>query len=392
MVNQRIAIVGVGYSTTGRRTGLTSRQLAVQAGKAALEDAGMLPSDVDGVTLSWDVAGPEPAGIDVINSDDVGHMLGIDPLNVSSSGGGIVFAHPAREAISAIRAGHCHTCIAFRVINQRLSVSDLVSEGPREPEYVPDHYSDAQFTKPFGQILPVQWPGALTAQRHMDLYGTTEEHFGCHVVAQRSHAGLNPEALLRAPLSLDDYFASRYISKPFRLFDCDYPVDSGSAVIFTTEERARHWRQPAVFIEADAFSFSWTPRGGGPESPLVTWNSPASTVEQLWRKTGLRAVDVDTAHFYDGFTIWPLMWLEAFGFCDPGESGPFVKSGETRLGGSIPVNTDGGACNMGRRHGANFCIEAVRQLRGQCDARQVPDAQVALWTNAYYWACLLTAA
>lgn len=390
-MSNRVAIVGVGYSTTGRRTGLSSRQLAMQAGKAALADAGMTPADVDGVTLSWDVAGPAPAGLDAINSDDVGHTLGIDPLNVSSSGGGIVYAHPAREAISAIAAGQCHTCIAFRVINQRVSVSELVADGPREIERVPDTFNDPQFAKPFGQILPVQWPGALTAQRHMDVYGTTEEQFGAHVISQRYHASLNPEALLRTPMTMDEYLASRYISKPFRLYDCDYPVDSGSAVIFTTEERARSWRQPPVFVEAAAYSLAWKPPGGGPESPLFTWNSPASTAAQLWRLTDLRAADVDTAQFYDGFTIWPLMWLEAFGFCKPGESGPFVKAGETRLGGSIPVNTDGGACNMGRRHGANFCIEAVRQLRGQCGPRQVPDAKVALWTNSYYWACLLTA-
>ncbi|MBL7499143.1 thiolase family protein [Frankia sp. CNm7] len=391
MTNDRVAIVGVGYSTTGRRTGLSSRQLAVQAGKAALEDAGMTPADVDGVTLSWDVAGPEPEGLEPVNSDDAAHMLGIDPLHVSSSGGGIVFAHPAREAIAAVRSGQCHTAIAFRVINQRLSVPDLMSQEAPESELVPDHWTDPQFARPFGQVLPVQWPGALTAQRHMDLYGTTEEQFGTHVINQRHNASLNPEAILRDPMTLDDYFASRYISKPLRLFDCDYPVDSGSAVIFTTEERARDFRQKPVFVDAAAFALSWKPRTAGPESMVFTWNSPGATAEHLWKQTDLRPGDVDTVQFYDGFTIWPMMWLEALGFCGPGESGPLIQSGATRLGGSIPLNTDGGACNMGRRHGANFCIEAVRQLRGQCGDRQVPDAKVALWTNAYYWACLLTA-
>lgn len=392
MARDRVAIVGVGYSTTGRRTGLSSRKLTVQAGKAALADAGMTTADIDGVTLSWDVAGPEPDGLDAVNSDDAGRMLGIDPLNVSSSGGGIVFAHPAREAIAAIKAGFCHTAIAFRVINQRLSVPDLMTRAETEPDLVGDHWTDPQFWKPFGHILPVQWPGALTAQRHMDLYGTTEQQFGTHVVNQRRHASLNPDAILREPLTLDDYYNSRYISKPLRLFDCDYPVDSGSAVIFTTEERARDWRQKPVFVEAAAYSYGWKSATGGPESMMFTWNSPALTAEQLWKRTDLRAGDIDTAHFYDGFSIWPFMWLEALGFCGTGESGPFVQAGETRLGGSIPVNTDGGACNVGRRHGANFCIEAVRQLRGECGARQVPDAEVSLWTNAYYWACLLTAA
>jgi acetyl-CoA acetyltransferase len=386
-----VAIAGVGYSTTGRRTGLSSRELAMQAGKAALEDAGMTPADLDGVTLSWDTAGPAPVGLDAVNSDDLGHMLGVDPLHVSSSGGGVVFAHPAREAITAIQAGNCHTCVAFRVINQRLSVPDLVNDAPGEPERVPDHFNDLQFGKPFGQILPVQWPGALTAQRYMDLHGATEEQFGGHVITQRYHASLNEEALLREPMTLDDYFASRYISKPLRLFDCDYPVDSGSAVIFTTEERARDFRRKPVFVEASAYGMSWKPRGGGPESPFYMWDSPAATAEALWSRTGLRPADVDTVQFYDGFTIWPFMWLEALGFCGPGEAGPFIQSGATRLGGALPMNTDRGACNVGRRHGANFCVEAVRQLRGDSGSRQVPDAAVALWTNAYYWACLLTA-
>jgi acetyl-CoA acetyltransferase len=189
---------------------------------------------------------------------------------------------------------------------------------------------------------------------------------------------------------MEEYLASRWISKPLRLYDCDYPVDSGSAVIFKTAERSRQLRHKPVFVEASAYSLAWKPPGGGPEAPLFTWNSPASTAARLWKQTGLRAKDIDTAQFYDGFTIWPMMWLEALGFCKPGEAGPFIEAGETRLGGTIPMNTDGGACNMGRRHGANFCVEAVRQLRGECGERQVPGAKAALWTNSYYWACLLT--
>jgi acetyl-CoA acetyltransferase len=113
-----------------------------------------------------------------------------------------------------------------------------------------------------------------------------------------------------------------------------------------------------------------------------TQTSPAHCAEKLWSRTDLGPEDVDTAQLYDGFTIITFQWLEALGFCGLGEAGPFVQEGNTRLGGSLPVNTDGGACNVGRRHGANFCIESVRQLRGESGDRQVPDAKVAVWANA----------
>jgi acetyl-CoA acetyltransferase len=125
-----------------------------------------------------------------------------------------------------------------------------------------------------------------------------------------------------------------------------------------------------------------------------TWNSPAHCAEVLWSRTDLKPSDVDTVQLYDGFSIITFEWLEALGLCGRGEAGPFVEAGHTRLGGKVPLNTDGGACNFGRRHGANFCIEAVRQLRGDAGDRQVPDAEVAIWSNAvgcFAGAVLLTA-
>jgi acetyl-CoA acetyltransferase len=200
------------------------------------------------------------------------------------------------------------------------------------------------------------------------------------VVAQRYHASLNEDAIFRDPLTLDDYLAARYISKPVRILDCDYPVDSGSAVIFTTEERARDLKQKAVFVEASALSaisdLSFE------NLPDMVRTSPHHAAKLLWSRTDLTPADVDCAQLYDGFTIIAVEWLEALGLCPEGEAGAFLEAGETRLGGSMPVNTDGGACNVGRRHGANFCIESVRQLRGECGERQVPGAEVAVWTNA----------
>ena len=371
----RVAAVGVGYSTTGRDTGLGSRQLAIQAAKAALTDAGMTPADLDGVAVLWGVAGPAPPGVESVDALDLAHMIGCAPVDWYSNAAGPAYIGPALQAIAAIRAGFCHTCITLRIINQRLRSSDLQAGA----DATPAARGDSQFTLPFGQLLPLQAIAAMPMQRHMAVYGTTEEQFAQHAVNQRYHASLNEEAIFREPLTVEDFLARPYITTPLRILDCDYPVDSGSAIIYTTEERARDCRQKAVFVESAACV------GTGYmafEIEDMLKSSPFHVGKRLWERTDLNPQDVDCAQLYDGFSIITFQWLEALGFCQPGESGPFIAAGETRLGGRLPLNTDGGACNVGRRHGANFCIESIRQIRGQCGARQVTNARVAVWANA----------
>ena len=271
--------------------------------------------------------------------------------------------------------------LTLRIINQRLSTgAELASVAEvRAPMKAPGAFG---FTAPYGFGVAGMIPSiaAMPAQRHMDVFGTTEEQFGAHVIAQRAHAALNEEALFREPLTMDDYFSSRYIAKPVRLLDCDYPVDSASAVIFTVGDRASDWNHAPVWVEAAACSS--VVGFGGFDLIDMNQNSPFHAVSELWNRTELTVDDCDFAQLYDGFTIIVFQWLEALGFCKLGEAGPFVAEGHTRLGRTTPVNTDGGACNMGRRHGANFCIETVRQLRGECGPRQVTNAEVGVWTNA----------
>jgi acetyl-CoA acetyltransferase len=367
----RVAIVGVGYSTVGRKTGLSTEELTVQATKAALADAGLTTRDIDGITS----VGTDPL------SD--GWMLGIEPLNWFASGMMVpAFSWAAMNAIAAVAAGFCHTALALRVIQQQPSGAAMAAGGGGGANAMIAAMmggGDRQFLGPFGAGNPTQWAGLFT-QRHMSEFGTTEEQFGHHVIAQRAHASLNDNAIFRDPLTMDDYLAARYVSKPVRILDCDYPVDSGSAVIFTTEERARDLDQPVVLVDSYALTATSGPQFEIQEDMVST--APAQCARQLWSQTDLKPSDVDNAQLYDGFSIIVFQWLEALGFCGLGEAGPFVEAGHTRLGGSLPVNTDGGACNVGRRHGANFCIEATRQLRGQSGERQVSDAEVAVWTNA----------
>ena len=386
----RVAAVGVGYSTTGRRTGLTSWQLAIQAAKAAMADAGMGPQDMDGVALLWGAAGPTDGTQDSVEPDDFGYMLGMSPLNWYGTAGP-AYIGPAIQAVAAIKAGFAHTVLTLRIINQRMSSKEEIAnqEANPEPTRVP---GDFQFTLPYGSVSSIQQIAALSAQRHMDRFGTTEEQFGAHVIAQRHFATMNENALFRDELTMDDYLSSRYISAPIRLLDCDYPVDSASAIIYTTEERAHDFKQKPVFV--DSASYSSVKYMTFENIDDVNENSPFHAAEKLWERTDLTPDDVDCAQLYDGFTIIVFQWLEALGFCKLGESGAFVEAGNTAMGGSIPVNTDGGACNVGRRHGANFAIESIHQLRGQAGARQVEDAKVAVWANAvgpFSGAMLMTA-
>lgn len=374
----RVAAVGVGYSKTGRRSGLTSWQLAIQAAKAALADAGMTPQDLDGVALLWGVAGPAPAGLDIVEPMDFGYMLGCGPLNWYGEAGP-AYIGPAIQAVAAIKSGLAHTVLTLRIIRQRMSSAEqLASEGAEPKPMLVG--GDSQFTAPFGSVSPIQSIAAMPSQRHMDLFGTTEEQFGAHVIAQRNFASQNPDAIFRDPLTMEDYLNSRFISTPVRLLDCDYPVDSASAVIYTTAERAKDFKQKPVYVESA--SYSSTKYLTFENIDDMTQSSPFHAARELWKRSDLTPADVDTAQLYDGFTIIVFQWLEALGFCGLGESGPFVEAGHTAQGGSLPVNTDGGACNVGRRHGANFCIESIHQLRGEAGPRQVPDAKVAVWANA----------
>jgi acetyl-CoA acetyltransferase len=364
-LGRRVAIVGVGYSQVGRHTGLSERHHAAQAAVAALADAGLEAHDIDGAT-TW--------GGD---ANDFAHMLGMTPLrwhlNVDISP---AFISPAVHAATAVATGQCDTAMAFRLMMQQPSSAALATGGATLGATSAD---DTQFLYPFGDFSPTQWAG-LMMNRYLHDSDATEEHFAEFASIQRTHAGLNDNALQRTPLTPEEYLASPYISKPLRLLDCDYPCDSGSAVIFTTEERARDLRQPVVLVEAMALSAVHDMNFEIMAD--MTRTAPVHCAEQLWSRTDLRPGDVDTAQLYDGFSVITFQWLEALGLCEPGAAGPFIAAGHTRLGGSLPTNTDGGACNVGRRHGANFCIEATRQLRNQCAERQVDGAEVAVWANA----------
>lgn len=376
-MSNRVGIVGVGYSTVGRDTGLSYKELAVQSALAALADAGMTGKDVDGIAFAI-MGEPEAWGeppMYALSDRMVGHMLGMTPLRWFTNVMGN-FGDLSMSAVAAVKSGVCHTVMAIHPCRSYRRRTPGVASAP-----VPSGaFGDAQFAQPFGAPGPPGTIAALAMQRYMSVYGATPEQFGIHAETKRFHASLNEDALLRAPLTVEEYLESRMIAEPVRLLDCDYPCDVSGAVIFTTEERASSWRKPAVFVESAAIASQHT-AWEYVDDLLATSQVPCA--EQLWSQTDLSPADVDVAQLYDGFSIIAFSWLEALGFCKPGEAGAFIADGNTRLGGPLPMNTDGGVSNVGRRHGTSHCIEAVRQLRGECGERQVPGAEVGIYTVAH---------
>jgi acetyl-CoA acetyltransferase len=374
--SRRVAIVGIGYSTVGRNTGLSLRQLIVEGATAAMTDAGLRQSDIDGVAMHAFPAHFVPAY-------EVGALLGLPSLRwTSGSIEGPAFLSAGIHAAAAVASGSADVVLAVR---------PMLRLGATGPPPGPRAAGGRQFLEPFGAGRAAQW-AAMIKQRMMVEFGWDEEAFGRQMVAQREFAGLNPDALLRDPMTMDDYMNSRYVSRPLRLFDCDYPVDSCGVVAFATEERARDLRQKPVFVESWAFGTSHESAFELAED--MTRMSSFDAAQAMWSRTSLTPADVQVAGLYDGFSPITMNWMEALGLCGRGEAANFVAEGNTSLGGSVPVNCDGGAANVGRVHGVNHVAEVVRQLRGTAGARQRPDAQVGVAANstALFTACMLMTA
>jgi acetyl-CoA acetyltransferase len=235
----------------------------------------------------------------------------------------------------------------------------------------------AQWTLPFRAYSPANWI-AMYASRHFHQYGTTREQLAQVALNDRRNAGKNPAAIYRDPMSLEQYLAAPMISTPLCLFDCDVPADGCAAVIVSRADADRNARKPALRIESIGCATydrpSWDQR-----TDLDTMAAHDASA-MLWRGTALKPSDVDVAQLYDGFSILTLLWLEALGFCERGESGAFVSGGgRIALDGELPLNTDGGQLSAGRLNGWGLLREGCAQLWKEGGECQVPgDPKVAL--------------
>ncbi len=372
-LERRAILSGVGQSQIGRRLLRTDLDLTCEAALAAIADAGLTTGDIDGLACYPGPMGTAAPGFAGPGTPDVQDALGLQLGWHGSGGEGPAQLAPVMLAALAVAAGLCRHALVYRTVTEATAAASTgrlgIGAGSRSVS------GFAQWVIPFGAMSAANWL-ALHAVRHMHEYGTRREHLGEIALTARAHAALNPAAVYREPLTMDDYLGARMVTWPFGLYDCDVPVDGSTAVVVSAADAARDLPHPAVRINAVGSAIRGRPVWDQWED--LTTMAARDAAAQLWARTDLKPADVDTIQLYDGFSWLTLAWIEALGFCQRGEGGPFVEGGRVRLGGALPLNTWGGQLSGGRLHGFGFLAEAIRQLRGQCGARQVKECEVAV--------------
>jgi acetyl-CoA acetyltransferase len=372
---RRAVIAGVGQSAIGRQLDRSGFQLTLDAVVAAVADAGLTIDDIDGLAMFPGGGTGNVPGYGGANIYEVQDALGITTTwrQGQVEGMSLPFYAPAM----AVATGQARHAVIFRTVKEG-SAARNAGGRPAYGSTKPMAEGPLAWLLPIGALSPVVQV-APYATRYLHDFGVTREQLGWIPVIQRAHAARNPDAVYRDPLTIEDYLASRMISTPICLYDCDVPADGSTAVVVSAVETAPDLRAP-VAIEAMAGVTDGRPSWDQWEDMSRVGYATAAA---MWARTDLRPADVDVAQLYDGFTIEVVWWLEALGFCGPGEAGAFVDGGERiSLGGELPLNTWGGQLSGGRLHAAfGHTAEAVRQVRGEAGDRQVPGAEVAVVTN-----------
>jgi acetyl-CoA acetyltransferase len=372
---RRMVISGVGQSRIGRQVDRSGFQLTLDAILAALADAGLTVDDVDGLAM---FPGGGKANVPGYASGNIYEIQ--DALRVTTTwrqGQVEGMSLPFYGAAQAVATGQARHVVVWRTVKEG-SAARRAGGRPAYGSIHPAAEGPLAWLLPVGALSPV-CQVAPYATRYMHDYQVTREQLAWIPVTQRAHAALNPDAVYRTPLTVDDYLAARMISTPMCLYDCDVPADGSTALVVSAAETAAGLRAP-VAVEAMAGVIDSRPSWDQWENFSQVGQATAAA---MWARTDLRPGDVDVAQLYDGFAIEAVWWLEAMGFCGPGEAGAFVEGG-TRigLGGELPLNTWGGQLSGGRLHAAfGHTAEAVRQVRGEAGARQVAGAEVAAVTN-----------
>jgi len=360
----RIAIVGVGTAGCGEAHGMSDLEILAQAAKAAVEDAGLAIKDMDGLCTAN------------LNSTmwplNVVECLGIRPKFVEGTNiGGAAFVAHQLPAMLALDAGLCDAVLVCYGSTQRTATF-----GRKERTAARNLLDPNPFEGPYQPFNPPS-SYALIAARHMYQYGTTRRHLAEVAVAARKWAQLNPEAFSRDPLDIDTVLKARMISDPFTAYDCCLVTDGAAAYVMTRADRAKDLKKKPAYILSNATAV-WHRSISGMRDLTVTPSKESG--ERAFAAAGLGPKDIDVVQIYDAFSINTILALEDLGFCKKGEGGPFVENGAIAPGGKLAVNTNGGglSCVHPNMYGAFATIEAVRQLRGECAARQVKGAKAAV--------------
>jgi acetyl-CoA acetyltransferase len=392
MIGERAAVIsGAGQSEVGRRLYRDRLDLTVDAALAAIEDAGLTRDDIDGLaTYPGNMDQPPGfSGVGVVEVQDA-LRLELDWYNGGLENPGQLGS--VITACAAVSAGYANHVLCFRTVTEASAQGEKgrssVTFGGRGDVFRASGF--LEWTLPFGAPSAANWI-AMCAQRHFHEYGTTREQLAQIALNARKNAALNPKAIYRDPMTMEDYLSARTITTPFCLYDCDVPADGSTAFVVSRADAAADLRRPPVQVEAVGSAIHGRPSWDQWDDLTTMALRDASAM--LWSRTDLTPADVDVAELYDGFSFITLAWLEALGFCGKGEGGPFIEGGQRiARDGDIPLNTHGGQLSAGRLHGYGFLHEACLQLWGEAGERQVagpPEVAVAGAGGGPLGGCLL---
>lgn len=355
------AVAGIGCTEFSKNSGRSELQLAAESIKAACDDAGISPSEIDGL-ISYT--------LDSTDECEVARAVGAKHLTMFSRihYGGAAAVGTIHHAAMAIATGQASTVVCWRAMNGRsgrrmgqgisgeITSSDLI------------HWS---WYLPYGMLIPGSWI-AMIANKYMHTYGVTREDLGRVAISQRNYSLRNPRAFgYGKPLSMEEYLNSKPIASPLCLYDFCQETDGGCAVLLTSAERARDLRQRPALVRGvcQASAREQEQMTSYYRSELISLPEMELAARQVYRQAGLGPEDIDAACLYDAFTSEIIMQLESFGFCKPGEGKDLVRDGGLDIDGRLPNNTHGGLLSEAYIHGMNNIAEAVRLVRGESSAQ-----------------------
>jgi acetyl-CoA acetyltransferase len=365
-----VAIVGAALSDCGRVDDKTAYELHYQATTRALDDAGLSHVDVDGFMST---------GTGVLAPIEVADYLHLRPRWVDGTNvGGSAWEFMVQHAVAAIASG----MVEVVAITYGSTARADLKRGQRTANLTYGGRGAEQFEIPYGHTLVSRY--AMAAMRHMHEFGTTIEQLAEIAVSTRFNASLNPDAYYRDLITIDDVQSSAMIADPLTKLHCCIRSDGGGSVILTSEERARDCAKSPVWVLGTGEAISHTTMS---EWEDFTQSPCVESGREAFGRAGVKPSDIDVCEVYDSFTPTVLLTLEGLGFCAKGEGGAFVEGGTLRVGGALPTNTDGGglSCSHPGMRGIFLLVEAVRQLRGECGARQVADAELACVSGTGGW-------
>lgn len=369
ILKDRTAIAGIGQTRFGKGFEESEEELGCQAIKLALDDAGIDPSEVDGL-CSFTFQGNEEE--DIVRDLGLGDLVFYARTPAGGGGGCGTVGHAAM----AVATGQANVVVAWRARKRSGRASRVWAQ--TEDRVGGRH----QWLRPHGLIRPVD-EIAMLAKRYMHQYGATREHLANIALAFRHHANRNPLAVMHdKKMTREEYMAARWISDPLCLFDCCLETDGALALVIVSAERARDLKQKPAYIHAFGMGIT---QGSNMlsnyfcDDPLHTQSYACA--QMLWKHSDFKPADIKVAQMYDAFT--PEIWftLEGYGFCKPGEGAAFTENGALQLGGRLPVNTGGGGLSEAYVHGFNMMLEGVKQIRGTSYS-QVEGAEACLVTSS----------